>query len=85
MPLTVRAVLEIGTGTGYNAALNDGRHRVTETGPTRLWAHVENAHRHWAERGQPGWDRLGLTVDTTTRTQMTWLDQPEHPIATLSR
>ncbi|MGH3855633.1 MAG: methyltransferase domain-containing protein [Pseudonocardiaceae bacterium] len=63
---------------------NDSRHRVTETGPTRLWAHVENAHRQWVEWGQPSWDRLGLTADTTTRTQMIWLDQPEHPIATLS-
>lgn len=62
---------------------NHDRHRVTETGPTRLWIHVENAHRRWTEWGQPGWDRLGLTVDTTARTQVLWLDQPEHPIATL--
>ncbi|MGH3625815.1 MAG: protein-L-isoaspartate(D-aspartate) O-methyltransferase, partial [Sciscionella sp.] len=58
-------------------------HRVTETGPQRLWTHVENAHQQWTEWGQPGWERLGLTVDITTRTQSIWLDEPGNPIATL--
>lgn len=59
-------------------------HQVTETGPIRLWAHVEDAHQRWIAWGQPGWDRLGLSVNTTTGSQVIWLDDQDNPIATLS-
>jgi protein-L-isoaspartate(D-aspartate) O-methyltransferase len=61
------------------------QHQVSETGPIRLCAHVEDAHQQWAEWGQSGWDRLGLTVDTITDSQVIWLDEQDNPIATLSR
>ncbi|MGH3621792.1 MAG: methyltransferase domain-containing protein, partial [Sciscionella sp.] len=58
-----------GSTSHVTIAHHPERHRVAETGPQRLWTHVEDAHRQWTEWGQPGWERLGLTVDITTRTQ----------------
>ena len=74
-----------GSTSHVTIAHDHDRHRVSETGPLRLWTHVEDAHRQWTQWGQPDWDRLGFTVDTTTHTQSLWLDEPENPIATLPR
>lgn len=72
-------------GSTSHATIGDDQHphQVSETGPIRLWAHVEDAHQRWIEWGQPGWARLGLTVDTTGD-QTIWLDDEENPIATLT-
>jgi hypothetical protein len=86
MPLrhTVHATTPNAAATAV-ATSHPTRHRVTETGPLRLWTRVENAHQQWTQWGQPGWDRLGFTVDTTTHIQSIWLDEPGNPIAILPR
>jgi protein-L-isoaspartate(D-aspartate) O-methyltransferase len=53
----------------------DGNRQVSEGGPRRLWLKVEHAHREWNEHGQPGWDRIGLTI-TPDGTHRVWLDTP---------
>jgi protein-L-isoaspartate(D-aspartate) O-methyltransferase len=55
----------------------DGRYRVTESGPVPLWRRVEDAHDWWQDQGEPGWDRLGLTVRAGG--QRVWLDRPDGP------
>lgn len=40
----------------------DGRRHVAEGGPSDLFGHLAHTHRQWQELGQPGWDRLTLTV-----------------------
>ncbi|WP_329064002.1 methyltransferase domain-containing protein [Amycolatopsis sp. NBC_01480] len=47
----------------------------TVSGTLALWAPVEQAYREWIEAGQPGWDRLGMTV--TASRQQVWLDSPD--------
>ncbi|MGH3855072.1 MAG: ATP-grasp peptide maturase system methyltransferase [Pseudonocardiaceae bacterium] len=59
----------------------DGSHRVRDTGPVRLWTHVERAHQVWDAAGRPDWPRLGLTV--TTETQTIFADEPGNTIAIL--
>ncbi|WP_019855242.1 hypothetical protein [Actinopolyspora mortivallis] len=56
-------------------ASDDGRYGVTGTGPTDLWAPVEEAHRSWLTHGKPGWSRLGLTV--AEHRQRLWIDHPD--------
>jgi hypothetical protein len=51
-----------------------GVHQVREGGPRRVWRIIEDAHALWTTLGQPGWDRLGLTV--TIDHQEVWLDSP---------
>ncbi|WP_019852797.1 methyltransferase domain-containing protein [Actinopolyspora mortivallis] len=58
-------------------ASDDGRYGVTGTGPTDLWAPVEEAHRSWLTHGKPGWSRLGLTV--AEHRQWLWIDHPDSP------
>ncbi|MDR7303018.1 hypothetical protein JOF55_003199 [Haloactinomyces albus] len=55
----------------------DGRHRVTETGPTSLWDPVEHAHQAWLDHDRPDWPRLGLTI--TPHHQWLWIDEPHGP------
>lgn len=52
---------------------------VREAGPTPLWAEVERAYRTWRDWGEPGWERLGLTV--TPDGQWWWLDEPSRRIS----
>jgi protein-L-isoaspartate O-methyltransferase len=47
---------------------------VTESGPTPLWAAVEQAHTLWKRHDQPGWSRLGVTVGPDG--QRVWIDSP---------
>lgn len=59
-----------------------GRRSLRETGPTRLWAQVETAHRQWMAAGSPGWSRVGLTVTPTVQT--VFVDDPSSALATLT-
>uniref|UniRef100_UPI003F4948D3 methyltransferase domain-containing protein n=1 Tax=Amycolatopsis sp. CA-096443 TaxID=3239919 RepID=UPI003F4948D3 len=63
------------------AAGHDGTHAVRETGPVRLWRHVEHAHRQWLDAGQPDWPRLGLAV--APGRQSVYVDDPANPLASL--
>ncbi|MGH3669174.1 MAG: methyltransferase domain-containing protein [Pseudonocardiaceae bacterium] len=64
------------------ASQADGDHLVRETGPARLWAHVEHAHQQWKTAGRPGWPRLGLAV--TADAQTIYVDDPGNPLADLA-
>ncbi len=41
---------------------DNGRYRVSQAGPRRLWDNLETAHQSWTDVGQPGWDRARLAV-----------------------
>ncbi|TQE22002.1 methyltransferase domain-containing protein [Streptomyces ipomoeae] len=47
---------------------------VHQGGPRRLWDETEAARGWWKERGEPGFERFGLTVDE--RGTYAWLDDP---------
>jgi len=51
-----------------------GTHTVREGGPTPLWREIEHAYQQWRDWGEPGWDRVGITV--TAHTWTVWLDEP---------
>ncbi len=61
---------------------DDGSHTVRESGPVRLWAHVEHAHQVWDVADRPDWPRLGLAV--TADSQTVFADEPGHAIANLA-
>jgi hypothetical protein len=56
---------------------------VAETGPVRLWQHVEHAHQQWDNAGRPGWPRLGLAI--TPDTQTIYADDPGTTLAVLDQ
>ncbi|MGK5546007.1 methyltransferase domain-containing protein [Streptomyces sp. URMC 127] len=60
------------------AVFHNGRKqaKVYQSGPRRLWDELEAAHQWWESRGNPGYDRFGLTVDRNGRTRV-WLDDPD--------
>jgi methyltransferase of ATP-grasp peptide maturase system len=68
--------ITIGDGSWAEVTLTDhhGTHQVREAGPSRVWQIIEEAHTLWTTLGQPGWNRLGLTV--TNNHQRVWLDTP---------
>ncbi|MGH3517322.1 MAG: methyltransferase domain-containing protein [Haloechinothrix sp.] len=47
-------------------------------GLRNLWAELEDVHTLWQDSGNPGRDRLGLTVAKDQ--QSLWIDSPEHVI-----
>lgn len=47
---------------------------VYQSGPRNLWDEVLGALRWWRASGEPGYERLGLTV--TAEGQRAWLDRP---------
>lgn len=53
------------------------QHDVTEGGPRSIWQIIESTHLTWTDLGQPGWERLGLTVRSDQQT--VWLDEPSSP------
>ncbi len=60
----------------------DGTCQVREAGPHQLWRIIEETHATWLTIGQPGWERLGLTV--TTNTHEVWLDEPRNVLPQLT-
>ncbi|MQS06502.1 methyltransferase domain-containing protein [Streptomyces alkaliphilus] len=50
---------------------------VVEAGPRRLWSEVERLYRVWDERGRPGPERFGVSVEG--RHQRLWIDTPDGP------
>jgi methyltransferase of ATP-grasp peptide maturase system len=57
-----------------------GQREVREHGPVRIWEQFEHTYAEWSALGQPGWDRLGLTVTKDGRHRV-WLDSPDSPDA----
>ena len=55
---------------------------VFQFGPRRLWDEAEAAYDWWFEHGQPGPERLGLTVDLNSGHQVAWLDVPDTVVRT---
>jgi methyltransferase of ATP-grasp peptide maturase system len=53
----------------------NGRHRTIQGGPRRLWDFLETARQQWADLGEPGWERFGLTA--TADRHRIWLDTPD--------
>jgi hypothetical protein len=52
------------------------RREVRQGGLVRIWDEFESAHRLWRKLGEPGWDRLGLTV-MDDGFHRVWLDDPD--------
>jgi protein-L-isoaspartate(D-aspartate) O-methyltransferase len=66
-----------GSWTTVELDEHDGNRRVTEAGPTPLWAEVERAYDQWITLGEPEWPRFGVTA--THDRQRIWLDDPTGP------
>jgi protein-L-isoaspartate(D-aspartate) O-methyltransferase len=64
-------------GSRAEVELGEGPRTVTESGPTALWQLVEEEWTRWQALGEPGWERLGLTV--TPQRQWVWLDGASGP------
>jgi len=59
------------------ATASDGGSRyVHEGGPRSLWTSMEDTIGQWQDLGEPGWERLGLTVLSDSR-QIVWVDHPD--------
>ncbi|MGW4894729.1 methyltransferase domain-containing protein [Kitasatospora sp. NPDC004240] len=56
----------------------DGAHPVRQYGGRRLWDDFEQALTWWHRAGEPGAERLGLTV--TPYGRQAWLDDPTRPL-----
>ncbi|MFI6031879.1 methyltransferase domain-containing protein [Amycolatopsis magusensis] len=52
------------------------RREVRQSGQVRIWDAFETAHSRWQHLGEPGWDRLGLTVSADGLHRV-WLDHPD--------
>ncbi|MEU5439076.1 methyltransferase domain-containing protein [Streptomyces sp. NPDC020719] len=51
---------------------------VVQSGPRKLWDETETAYQWWDEKGRPGFERFGLTVDSDR--EQVWLDSPHSPV-----
>lgn len=56
--------------------------KARQAGPRLLWDAVEAAYEWYAESGQPGRERFGVTV--TAEGQRMWLDSPSRPVPSAS-
>jgi hypothetical protein len=61
---------------------SNGTRTVREGGPTPLWREIERAYQQWRDWGEPGWDRIGITVRPEAWT--VWLDEPNNIICQVS-
>jgi methyltransferase of ATP-grasp peptide maturase system len=80
LPQTARFTTPDGSWAEVALDAENGVREVREGGPRALWAAVEQAHALWTELGEPGWERLGLTV--TRDEQWAWVDDPDRQIRT---
>ena len=55
---------------------------VSQFGPRRLWDEAEAAYDWWYEHGQPGPERVGLSIQANAGRQVAWLDSPDTVIRT---
>ncbi|MDX3384780.1 methyltransferase domain-containing protein, partial [Streptomyces niveiscabiei] len=51
---------------------------VWQSGPRSLWDEAESAYVWWKGKGEPGFERFGLTV--TAGAETVWLDDPGNPV-----
>ncbi|MGH3772918.1 MAG: methyltransferase domain-containing protein, partial [Pseudonocardiaceae bacterium] len=77
---TVRHGVSVEASDGsYAEAISDpevdGRLRVIQGGPRRLWDTVEATHQLWQHLGQPDPDRFGIVANPTT--QFIWFDNDD--------
>jgi len=54
-----------------------GRYRVDQGGPRRLWDQVEQTHQWWNAKGRPGWSSFGITA--APEGQHVWFESPDSP------
>jgi methyltransferase of ATP-grasp peptide maturase system len=59
----------------YQTVTPDGASVVRQSGPTDLWALLENAHTEWDRLGRPPRQRFGLTVGPEGHAL--WLESPD--------
>jgi protein-L-isoaspartate O-methyltransferase len=59
----------------------NGTRAVREGGPTPLWAELEHVYQQWQNWGEPGWNRVGVTI--SPQTQQVWLDEPHNIIGSV--
>lgn len=55
----------------------DAPHAVAQAGARDLWHEAVAAHRWWMDAGEPGVERLGLTI-TPAGEHRAWLDKPDN-------
>jgi hypothetical protein len=55
----------------------NGGFLVRQSGPSRLWDRVEEAHEFWQQAGRPNYARFGITAHATE--QYVWYDHPDSP------
>ncbi|WP_374200852.1 methyltransferase domain-containing protein [Streptomyces bambusae] len=70
-------LMDTGVTSWATADYEDGRtaFRVVQSGPRTLWGELAAAHRWWAQRDRPGFERFGLTVDDNG--EQVWVDSPD--------
>lgn len=57
---------------------DEGHAEVTQIGARDLWTELEDAYFAWVSMGEPGADRIGVTVDATG--QHIWVDTPNNRV-----
>jgi protein-L-isoaspartate(D-aspartate) O-methyltransferase len=73
--LTTRSFARVEADVGDPAPFT-----VRQLGPRRLWDEAVDAYDWWHDNGEPGPDRLGMTI--TPDRQVVWLDDPTTVIRT---
>jgi methyltransferase of ATP-grasp peptide maturase system len=63
-----------GSRASVQSTSAEGGFLVTQSGPSRLWDRVEEAHEFWQQAGRPHYDRFGITASTAE--QYVWYDHP---------
>ncbi|MFY1595563.1 ATP-grasp peptide maturase system methyltransferase [Micromonospora sp. WMMD737] len=71
---TVHCLVDAGTSSWARVVCRDATVTVVQGGPRRVWDDLSEVCRRWAGAGQPGHDRLGLTVDRDGRHTL-WVDR----------
>ncbi|GAA4036023.1 methyltransferase domain-containing protein [Allokutzneria multivorans] len=67
-----------GSWCEISTTVDGGVREVREAGPVALWRIVEEVTDLWHAKGNPDWERFGLTV--TEHSWWAWLDAPENKL-----